>query len=110
LKKLGLYITKDSKQTGDLNIEGDVRIDGSFMGRLITDGNLYIGFQGYFEGEAHTEEAYIEGQFSGALEAKIKTTLSEAANFSGILDTPLAEIPIGAQIIGTVRICNRNMP
>ena len=104
MKKLGLYIPQESKQTGDLNIEGDVRIDGSFMGRLISDGNLYIGVLGYFEGEAHAQSAFIEGEFSGALEAKNKTTLSESANFSGILDTPQAEIPSGAQIIGTVRI------
>ena len=107
MKKLGLYITTDSKQTGDFRIEGDVRIDGVFVGRLVNDGSLYIGPKGYFEGEAHTEKAFLEGEFSGALEARSKTILAETTIFNGILDTPEAEIPAGAQIIGTVRICNR---
>jgi len=107
LKKLGLYITNGSHQSGELHIQGDVQIDGSFSGKLTSEGDLFLGETSSFDGEAHVLSAYIEGTFSGALEAKKQTILASSAKFNGILDTPKAEIKIGAEIIGDVRICNR---
>jgi len=107
LTKLGLYIPVSSKQSGNLNIEGNVRIDGIFEGDLTADGTLFIGPLGQFIGEAHVSEAYVEGSFSGALESKYQTTLTASAVFKGILDTQQASVTKGAEIIGDVRICNR---
>ena len=107
MSKLGLYITKDSHQSGELQIEGDVRIEGSFSGTLISDGNLYLGKNSSFEGEAHVVNAQIEGSFSGALESKGQTSFTSSAKFNGILDTQLADIAVGTELIGEVRICQR---
>ena len=79
----------------------------TFEGNLIADGTLFLGPSGSFDGEAHVSEAYLEGSFSGALEAKHQTTLTVSAVFKGILDTQQASVTKGAEIIGDVRICNR---
>ena len=108
MRKLGLYITNGTHQSGELNIQGDVQIDGSFSGTLSSDGNLFLGKTSSFEGEAHVQDAHIEGTFSGALEAKTQTVLTASAVFNGVLDTPAANIKMGATIIGEVRISDRS--
>ena len=109
MKKLGLYVQQASHHAGNFTIDGDVRIDGTFTGRLLLDGTLYLGSLGSIDGEIHAISAHIDGTFSGALEAKIKTVFGPTAKFSGVLDTPILEMPPGAELIGTVRICKKNI-
>ena len=107
MNSFGLYITKDSCQSGKLYVEGNARVDGSFQGTLHVEGNFYLGPSAQFEGELHTENAYIDGIFSGLLEATQKAHFTSSAKFKGVLDTQEAEIAIGTQVIGEVRICCR---
>ena len=110
MKKIGLYVAKGSHHTGTFNIDGDVRIDGIFTGSLVINGTLYVGSLGKVEGEVHTVQANIDGLFSGALEAKEQTIFSATTKFNGVLDTPTLQMPSGAELIGTVRICNKRTP
>ena len=107
MNSFGLYITRESSQSGELYIEGHVRVDGSFSGSLHIEGDFHLGPTGLFEGEVHAENAYIDGIFLGLLEATQQTHLKSSAKFQGILDTQKAEIAIGTQVIGEVRICCR---
>ena len=73
-------LSKNTKITGDVNSEGDVRIDGHLEGTLTTKGRVIIGADGFIQGNVYCENADIEGKFSGEL--KVNKTLSVKASAS----------------------------
>ena len=52
---------------GDLQSEGDFRIEGIINGTLITKGKVVIGHTGQVEGSLNCNNADIEGQIRGKL-------------------------------------------
>jgi len=103
-EKLGLYIPKGAHQSGDLNIEGFIRIDGSFSGNLFCESALFISATGLFEGEADVEEAEISGNYKGNLRVRSRFSLTKSGTFNGLLDAEVASIEAGSRLSGEVRI------
>ena len=60
-------IAQGTKILGDLNSEGDFRIDGSVEGNIKTSGKVVVGKSGSIKGTLQGTDAYFEGKFSGKL-------------------------------------------
>ncbi len=76
-------IAKKTTIVGDINSEGDFRIDGTLEGTLNTNGRVIIGASGIVSGKIDSLNADIEGKFSGKLEVKKTLALKATADISG---------------------------
>ncbi|GAA4268712.1 bactofilin family protein [Hyunsoonleella aestuarii] len=76
-------IAQGTKIVGDLNSEGDFRIDGIIEGNIKTSGKVVVGKKGYIKGTLQGTDAYFEGKFSGKLALSGTLTLKSAAHIEG---------------------------
>jgi cytoskeletal protein CcmA (bactofilin family) len=76
-------IAQGTKIVGDLNSEGDFRIDGIIEGNIKTSGKVVVGKKGYIKGTLQGTDAYFEGKFSGKLALSGTLTLKAAAHIEG---------------------------
>lgn len=76
-------IAQGTKIVGDLNSEGDFRIDGIIEGNIKTSGKVVVGKKGYIKGTLQGTDAYFEGKFSGKLALAGTLTLKAAAHIEG---------------------------
>lgn len=68
---------------GDLNSEGDFRIDGTIEGTIKTKGKVVLGKTGRITGTLEGADAHFEGQFSGKLLLSGTLTLKSSAQVEG---------------------------
>lgn len=76
-------IAKGTKLVGDINSEGDFRIDGTIEGNVNTKGKIVLGKTGVITGTLNGTDAYFEGDFSGKLTLSGTLTLKASANVEG---------------------------
>lgn len=92
---------------GEIQVNGDFRIDGTLIGTIQCKGKIVVGPTGKIDGEVQCQSA----DFSGEVKAKVKVsellTLKETARYSGDIITGKLAIEPGAQFSGT---CNMEQP
>ncbi len=76
-------IANNTSITGDINSEGDFRIDGTVEGSIKTLGRVVIGVKGIVKGNVECSYADIEGKFSGKLVVTELLSLKKTANIKG---------------------------
>jgi cytoskeletal protein CcmA (bactofilin family) len=89
--------------TGDINCAGDVRIDGTLTGNIITSGKFVLGPQGLVEGNVTCSNADISGEVKGTLKINELLQLKTSAKIKGDIITAKLSIESGAVFNGT---CN----
>ena len=97
-----INITTPSIQ--DINHQGDVYINSTLSGTISCEGTLIIGSQGIVDGEAHVQNANIQGMFKGFLEVRERVIFSSGAIFHGILDAQSMLCTLDTEMIGEFRI------
>jgi cytoskeletal protein CcmA (bactofilin family) len=85
---------------GDIQSAGDIRIDGTVIGTLRSNGKIVIGQSGYVEGELECQQADISGKVKANLKVEELTVLKATAAFEGELLTQKLSIEVGAQFSG----------
>ncbi|MGE5425378.1 MAG: bactofilin family protein [Syntrophothermus sp.] len=85
---------------GDITLNGDFRIDGTFIGSVNCKGKVVVGPSGQINGDIVCQNA----DFSGLVEATVKVTelltLKESARFAGDIVTGKLAIEPGAAFSG----------
>ena len=81
---------------GDLQSEGDFRIEGIINGTLITKGKVVIGHTGQVEGSLNCNNADIEGQIRGKLIVSDTLSLRASAHVDGDVQTGKLAVEPGA--------------
>ncbi|WP_406685349.1 polymer-forming cytoskeletal protein [Seonamhaeicola sp. MEBiC1930] len=76
-------IAQGTKIVGDLNSEGDIRIDGAVEGNIKTSGKVVVGKTGFVKGTLQGTDAYFEGKISGKLALSGTLTLKSSAHIEG---------------------------
>ncbi|MEN8857702.1 MAG: polymer-forming cytoskeletal protein [Flavobacteriaceae bacterium] len=76
-------VAKNTSIVGDIISQGDFRIDGSLDGSIKTNGRVIIGAEGSIKGKVESNNAEIEGTFSGELIVHETLTLKASAHISG---------------------------
>jgi cytoskeletal protein CcmA (bactofilin family) len=88
---------------GDIKSNGDIRIDGTVYGAVISKAKVVIGGTGVIEGDVTSQNADVSGSIRG------KTTVSEllflkaSANVMGDIVTGKLVVEVGATFTGS---CN----
>jgi cytoskeletal protein CcmA (bactofilin family) len=90
---------------GDINCNGDIRIDGTLNGNLTTRGKVVIGETGKTNGEVSCKNADISGKVEGRIIISELLSLKPSSYIAGDIVTNKLAIEPGARFTGN---CNMN--
>lgn len=96
-------IGSGTKITGDVNSAGDIRIDGSLTGNIVTNGKFVLGPNGFVDGNITCANADISGEVKGTINVSEMLSLKSTARINGDMITSKLSIEPGAVFNGT---CN----
>ena len=85
---------------GDIESNGDIRIDGQLIGSLKSNGKVVIGQTGVFEGDLKCKQAEIAGNVKGIIATDELTALKATSKVEVDLSTKQLLIEVGAQFTG----------
>ncbi|MEY3598806.1 MAG: hypothetical protein RL521_1228 [Bacteroidota bacterium] len=94
-------IVEGTSIKGDIRCESNIRIDGVFVGDLITKGRLVVGPNGKIEGNVTCQNAELEGQIKGKIQVQQLLTLKSTAKVEGDMITDKLAIEPGANFTGS---------
>lgn len=86
---------------GDVKSNGDVRIDGTVKGTIVTKGKLVVGTTGNIDGEVQCVNADVSGNIKGKLQVSELLALKSTAKINGDIVTNKLAIEPGANFSGT---------
>ena len=85
---------------GDIESNGDIRIDGHLIGSLKSNGKVVIGQTGVMEGDLNCKQAEISGVVKGNITTEELTALKSTSKVEVDLTTKQLLIEVGAQFTG----------
>lgn len=92
-----------TKINGDINSNGDFRIDGHLLGNITISGKLVLGNTGRIEGNIQCTNADLSGEVKGTVNITETLSLKATAKINGDIVTSKLAIEAGAIFTGT---CN----
>ncbi len=93
----------DTTVKGDIESNGDFRIDGTLIGSISSKGKVVVGSTGNVEGEIKCQNADISGKVKANVTVAELLSLKASAKFSGEVTTAKLAIEPGAKFSGS---CN----
>jgi len=87
--------------TGDVNSNGDLRIDGTLKGSVATEGKVVLGKNGIIEGDVVCNNADIAGEIKAKITVSQLLTLKSTAKLKGDIVTNKLSIEPGAVFSGS---------
>ena len=85
---------------GDIESNGDIRIDGHLIGSLKSNGKVIIGPTGVMEGDLNCKQAEVSGAVKGNINTEELTALKATSKVEVDLNTKQLLIEVGAQFTG----------
>ncbi len=98
-------IGNGTKIVGDIETNGDLRIDGTIEGNVNSKGKLVLGAAGSIKGSIRCANAEISGNFEGKADITELLSLRSTSNFKGEMNINKLSVEPGAVFNGT---CNMN--
>lgn len=89
-------VSKGTKITGDVEAQGDFRIDGTVKGKVKTSGKVVVGKNGYINGGLECKNVDIEGKIKGKIKVSGSVNLRPTAFVEGEISTAQLSIAPGA--------------
>ncbi len=94
-------ITAGTIIKGDIQANGDFRLDGSLEGNMTLSGKLVIGEHGHINGNVVCQNANVLGSIDGNLSVKELLALYASARIKGDIVANKLAIESGAYFTGT---------
>ena len=91
-----------TKIHGEIETQGDIRIDGTVVGTLDIKGKLVLGPKGLIEGEVKCNNAEVMGAINGEIAIQEILSLKASARIKGDIVTKKISIEPGAILTGTI--------
>ena len=85
---------------GDIESNGDIRIDGHLIGSLKSNGKVVIGQTGVMEGDLTCKQAEVSGVVKGNINTEELTAFKATSKVEVDLTTKQLLIEVGAQFTG----------
>ena len=85
---------------GEIDLNGDFRIDGCIVGSIKSAGRVVIGDSGDVDGDMVCQNADISGHFKGKLSVNELVSFKANSSFEGELVTSRISIEVGATFNG----------
>ncbi|MDR3363153.1 MAG: polymer-forming cytoskeletal protein [Desulfovibrio sp.] len=100
------YLGSDTIYEGKLTFKGTVRIEGKFIGEIVSDGSLNIGKDAQVDGNLQVGELLLSGRFSGEVAAKRRVVVYSSGMLEGSVQTPNLLTEEGGIIEGHISMKN----
>ncbi|MCQ2236144.1 MAG: polymer-forming cytoskeletal protein [Bacteroidales bacterium] len=101
--RLPNIIGQGTKIVGDIETNGDLRVDGVIEGNIQSKGKVVLGQSGVIKGTIKCGSAEISGQFEGKMDVSELLSLRSSSVFKGEMTISKLSIEPGATFNGT---CN----
>lgn len=101
------HIAQGTRIKGDIETDGDLRIDGTLDGSIVSKGKLVVGNSGKITGEIKCQNANISGAVDGTMCVGEMLTVSASGKFSGDLTYGKMAVEPGAQLEGSFTIAGK---
>ncbi|WP_010662212.1 bactofilin family protein [Marinilabilia salmonicolor] len=105
--KLPNIIGQGTKITGDIETNGDIRIDGNIEGNINSKGKVVIGSNGLIKGEVFCSNAEVAGSLNGKITVSELLSLKASSKVNGDIKTGKLNIEPGAIFSGTCNMGNQ---
>jgi cytoskeletal protein CcmA (bactofilin family) len=89
-------LVKGTVVEGDIDSEGDIRIDGTVKGHISCRAKVIVGINGTIEGKLFCQNATIEGTVRGILNVVDMLTVRSTGNVTGDVVAERLNIETGA--------------
>lgn len=100
--EINAFLGSGTSYEGKLQFHGAVRIDGTFLGRIDSQGTLIVGQDAKIDGEIVVGSLILSGHFHGRVVAENKVILHKTARLQGSLRTPALIVEEGAVLDGEI--------
>ena len=94
------HLGKGIEIKGTLRFEGSVRIDGKFVGKVISPATLIVGPNAVVDGEVEVGEIEVHGSLRGQVKAGQKATIHATGKVDADINTRSLVIEPGARFNG----------
>ncbi len=101
---LNALLGRGSEFEGKLTFEGTVRIDGKFIGTIVTNDVLVVGDGATVNAEITCGTVVVHGEINGNVKAKTAVELHQPARVKGNLETPSLMIEKGVIFEGQCKM------
>ncbi len=101
---VGAVLGRGTRFEGKLTFEGTVRIDGEFIGEVVSEGCLVVGEGARVDGAVRVDSAVVSGQVEGKVHTGGALELKSTAKVTGDLVVATLVIERGAQFEGSVKM------
>ncbi len=108
--KLPNMIGSGTKIIGNVETNGDIRIDGEVEGNIISKGKVVIGSKGKIIGEVQCVNAELSGLIQGVIKVSELLSLKNASKLLGDIFTSKLSIEPGATFTGSCKMGDVNQP
>jgi cytoskeletal protein CcmA (bactofilin family) len=102
--ELNALLGRGSAFEGKLTFEGQVRIDGRFVGQVLTRDTLVVGEGGQVQADINAGTVIISGHVEGTIVATQLVQLGATARVKGNVETPMLVVDKGAQFNGALKM------
>lgn len=94
-------ISEGTSIKGDINANGDTRIDGELVGNISSKGKLVVGPKGKIDGEVHCTNVEVSGYIKGKVTASELLTLKSSSKIEGDIVAGKLAVEPGATFTGS---------
>jgi cytoskeletal protein CcmA (bactofilin family) len=89
---------------GNVDAQGDIRIDGKIIGNVVSRGKVVLGTTGVIEGNIIAKNAEVAGETIGKINIEELLILKGTANINGDIATSKLMVETGANFTGTCQM------
>ncbi|MBQ3882914.1 MAG: polymer-forming cytoskeletal protein [Bacteroidales bacterium] len=89
---------------GEINSPNDIRIDGSFEGKIISKGRVVVGDKAIISGDIICENVDFWGKMTGSLYVKDTLALKEGCVVNGDLHIKRLAVELGSRFDGVCKM------
>ena len=91
-----------TEYNGRLSFKGTVRVDGRFVGDIVSEGKLILGKDAYVEGTIRVNELVVHGILRGEVVVTKRSILHQTARIHANMATALLIMEEGAELHGSL--------
>lgn len=93
---------------GEISSPNDIRIDGSFEGKIVSEGRVVVGDKARIVGDIICENVDFWGEIKGSLYVKDTLSLKSGCKVDGNLHVKRLAVELGANFNGNCKMLQEN--